>query len=136
LSCAASQHAQFFKPHLISAQSFYGTLQARLEAYLDKKRTAFPRFHFLANDDILHILSQSNEPAAVEPYLHKLFDGIGGLDTEGEGRSIDILAMRSHEGEYVKLAKVVRARGPPESAPSSCILRFRMSVRSVSRCDL
>jgi dynein heavy chain, axonemal len=92
-------------------------LQAHLEAYLDTKRAAFPRFYFLSNDEILDILSQSNDPAAVEPYLQKLFDGIGSLQTEGQGRSIDILAMESPEHELVKLMKVVRARGPPESAP-------------------
>ena len=91
-------------------------MQANLEAYLERKRIAFPRFYFLANDDLLDILSKNNDPAAVAPYLHKLFDGISALQTEGEGRSMDVLGLVSAEGERMTLLKLVRARGPAEGA--------------------
>ena len=89
-------------------------MQANLEAYLERKRIAFPRFYFLANDDLLDILSKNNDPAAVTPYLHKLFDGVSALRTEGVGRSMDVHGLVSPEGEHLPLQKLVRARGPAE----------------------
>lgn len=91
-------------------------LQARLEAYLEKKRISFPRLYFLSNDELLGILSQGNNPRAVQPHLQKLFDGIQSLEFEGEGRSLNVLAMNSAEQEQVPLSNNIKARGAVESA--------------------
>jgi dynein heavy chain len=85
--------------------------------YLDKKRTAFPRLHFLSNDELLNILSQANNPRAVQAHLSKLFDGVHLLDFEGEGRTLDVISMQSVEGERVPLAKSMKARGAVEGNP-------------------
>ena len=91
------------------------TVQARLEAYLERKRVAFPRLYFLSNDELLGILSQGNNPRAVQPHLQKLFDGIQFLEFEGEGRNLNILEMHSAEHEKVPLSNNVKARGAVES---------------------
>ncbi|XP_012153033.2 dynein heavy chain at 16F [Megachile rotundata] len=96
-----------------------------LEAYLETKRIAFPRFFFLSNDELLEILAQTKNPHAVQRHLQKCFDAIYRLEfgtKEGESDkepetvlTTDIVAMLSPEGERVPLGKGLRARGNVEN---------------------
>ncbi|KAJ1511492.1 Cytoplasmic dynein 2 heavy chain 1 [Coelomomyces lativittatus] len=53
------------------------TCQKALLEFLELKRTSFPRFYFIGDDDLLEILSQSNtNPSVVQSHLKKLFSGI------------------------------------------------------------
>jgi dynein heavy chain, axonemal len=92
-----------------------------LEAYLEIKRVAFPRFYFLSNDELLEILAQTRNPHAVQPHLRKCFDAIAKLEfygqTDSEGVRIettDIKAMISPEGERIQLPLGLKARGAVE----------------------
>ena len=44
--------------------------------YLDIKKNIFPRFFFVANTALLHILSNGNDPPAIMPHLGSCFDAI------------------------------------------------------------
>ena len=55
------------------------SIQKRLTDYLDTKRAIFTRFYFLANKELLDILSQTQEVKAVQPHLKKTFDNINEL---------------------------------------------------------
>ncbi|XP_055643505.1 dynein axonemal heavy chain 6 [Toxorhynchites rutilus septentrionalis] len=92
-----------------------------LEAYLDVKRMAFPRFYFLSNDELLEILAQTKNPHAVQPHLRKCFDAIAkiefGKKKKETGESImsnDIIAMVSPEGERLTFGVGLKARGAVE----------------------
>ncbi len=41
-----------------------------------EKRSLFPRFYFIGDDDLLEILGQSTNPQVIQTHLKKLFAGI------------------------------------------------------------
>jgi len=78
-------------------------IQKSLESFLQKKRTAFPRFYFLSNENLLRIFAEARNPKAVQPFLSKIFEGIFSLQFTPNGQ--DILSMNSLEGEMITLGK-------------------------------
>jgi dynein heavy chain len=57
--------------------------------FMDSKRRAFPRFYFVAQNDLLDILSNGNNPGKIMIHMPKIFQAIDTLeldDTRGEDR--------------------------------------------------
>lgn len=73
-------------------------IQKSLSEYLEEKRLVFPRFYFLANEDLLMLLAQTKDPRAVQPHMDKCFEGIQRvMFSERE----EVYGMISAEGEEV-----------------------------------
>lgn len=80
--------------------------QTSLNEFLEKKRSGFPRFYFLGDDDLLEILGQSTKPMVIQAHLKKLFAGIYNVDFDES--CTRIMAMKSLEGEVVPLKSPVK----------------------------
>jgi dynein heavy chain, axonemal len=87
-------------------------IQKKLEDYLENKRSSFPRFYFLSNDELLEILAHSQELDIVQLHLKTCFDNLVKLDIQQE---VDIVAMYSNEGERIPFSKPQKARGQVET---------------------
>ncbi|CAN0509547.1 unnamed protein product, partial [Ectocarpus sp. 12 AP-2014] len=85
-----------------------------LDAFLEVKRQAFPRFYFLADDELLELLSRCRDTIAVQPHLRKCFDAVHSLDFGDGPGSNTINAMVSREGESLTLGPNLKARGALE----------------------
>ena len=117
--------------------------QKQLEAYLEFKCMAFPRFYFLSNDELLEILAQTRNVQAVQPHMNKCFDGIKSLDFGGQHKSspvkvpdeasVDIYGIISPESEYVTMGKNLKARGEVENWLMATEKRMVESLRQLSK---
>ena len=89
-------------------------VQKRLEDYLETKRSAFPRFYFLSNDELLEILSDVRNPLQVCKHLQKCFDNMKSLQFSNPPDNTLISHMVSSEGEEVQFTREVNATGNVE----------------------
>jgi len=118
--------------------SLLDEIQRALASYLETKRSNFPRFYFLSDEELLEILAQTRNPLAVQPHLRKCFEGINRLEFVSKGgddmemtvtMAPEIRGMLSPEGERVELAKV-KATGNVEDWLKQVEKNMLISVRA------
>lgn len=106
---AQADPAKKLKKKFAEANEKLDKIQKGLSDYLETKRLFFPRFFFLADEQMLEILSQTKEPRAVQPHLGKAFEGLNQVNFESD---LKITEMISCEGERVALNSPVDPESP------------------------
>lgn len=146
---------------LVGGNVVLDEIQKGLSAYLETKRLRFPRFFFLADEELLEILAETKDPLRVQPFLKKIFDGLHSLAFETshsapEGKSktqkrstqqtstpkskkyatpgsteLKITGIGSSEGEKVKILSVIR---PAEA--KGAVEKWLLQVESMMRLSV
>lgn len=68
------------------------------------KKTAFPRFFFLSNDEVLEILSEAKDPLKIQPFVKKCFEAVREFNFEKSG---EVSGLLSVEGEKIQWIETV-----------------------------
>ena len=71
-----------------------------LRHYLDVKRSVFPRFYFLSDDEMLDLQSHTQNPRSVQKQLHKCFPAVASVKFSDDNC---VIGLRSLEKEEVIL---------------------------------
>ncbi|NXV90779.1 DYHC2 protein, partial [Calonectris borealis] len=103
--------------------------QRSLNEFLEEKRSAFPRFYFIGDDDLLEILGQSTNPLVIQSHLKKLFAGINSVSFDEEFKYI--VAMKSVEGETVTLRNKVLLSNDVEVWLNSLALEMKETLKKM-----
>jgi len=81
-------------------------VQISLEELLQTRRTDFPRFYFLSNDELLQIMANASaDPGCVQAHLRKIFDNINRVVFDSTN---DIERIQSGEMEEIQFKKRVK----------------------------
>ncbi|XXQ31198.1 Dynein heavy chain, cytoplasmic [Plasmodiophora brassicae] len=107
-----------------------------LNQYLETKKVAFPRFYFLSNTALLDILSNGNNPQAVQAHLGDCFDNIKKLEFEMDpatnAPTKNAIGMYSKDGdEYVPFLRPFLCDGPVETWLNGLVDIMRATLRDI-----
>jgi dynein heavy chain len=104
--------------------------QKSLSDYLNTKRTSFPRFFFISDDELLSVLG-SSDPTAIQIHLLKLFDNVKEF-TFGRNNKI-VEEMTSSEKESFSLITPANVDGAVESWMTGCEDEMHVSLRDITK---
>ena len=80
-------------------------IQKALGEYLERERSAFPRFYFVGDEDLLEIIGNSKAIGKLQKHFKKMFAGVHGLDLSDDEKVIK--GVISKEGEELKFSTAV-----------------------------
>ncbi|KAM4699205.1 cytoplasmic dynein 2 heavy chain 1 [Discoglossus pictus] len=103
--------------------------QKSLNEFLEEKRSAFPRFYFIGDDDLLEILGQSTNPTVIQSHLKKLFAGVNSVSFDADCKHI--IAMKSLEGEVVPLKEKILVSTDVEVWLSHLAIGMKSTLQSL-----
>ena len=125
----ANDVLQELLPHLLEQLE---VCQKALSGYLDQKRASFPRFYFVSDANLLEILSQGSNPAAIQPHLQSVFDSVVRVEFDpSNGQKITTLFET--KGESLELEKPVEMVGNIEDWLGKLLRHMQQAVNGVVR---
>lgn len=86
-------------------------IQKNLDKYLEQKRSEFPRFYFLSNDELLLVLSCASDLEKLEKHLAKFFENIYRLVWKEDTGYSYAHGMISAEGEVINFKSGKKTTG-------------------------
>ncbi|XP_072143695.1 cytoplasmic dynein 2 heavy chain 1 [Dermacentor andersoni] len=104
-----------------------GRCQRALHQHMEDKRSRFPRFYFLGDEDLLEVLG--NRPSAVEPHLRKLFAAVHRVEWGDDC----VTAVLSPEGEKLVLSRPVKLTPDPEVWLGDLSQEIRSTLQALLR---
>ena len=103
--------------------------QKSLNDFLEEKRSSFPRFYFIGDDDLLQILGQATKPAIIQTHLKKLFAGIHTVNFDNDGKTI--MTINSLQGEVVPLKNPIKISTEVEGWMSLLSKEMKHTLRTL-----
>lgn len=97
---------------------------------MDTKRSSFPRFYFIADDELLSILGTS-DPTSVQQHMLKLFDNAA-LLIFGRGNK-SVVGMVSSEKEKFEHKQPVSIEGAVEAWMTAVEAAMRASLHGIAK---
>jgi dynein heavy chain len=76
---------EYVMPALEDVEKQLSICEKALLDFMDSKRRAFPRFYFVAQNDLLDILSNGSSPKKIMIHMPKIFQAIDKLELEDNG---------------------------------------------------
>ncbi len=108
-----------------------------LTLFMEQKRRAFPRFYFVARDDLLTILARGDNPTRVMEFFPKIFRGIKDIKMQDNpGDRPMAMEMNSNEDgvlESVKFIDQKKLTGKVERYLADIITMMRTTLRQIAR---
>ncbi|KAJ9445971.1 Dynein beta chain [Diplonema papillatum] len=100
-----------------------------LADYLESKKRLFPRFFFLADADLVDILSKGSQPKEIMTHMSKIVDAVDTFNFLPD-RPSTVHGIVSIQGEKVPLAYEYTCQGAVEDWLSGCIDVVRASIKA------
>lgn len=103
-------------------------IQKKMEDYLETKRTIFPRFYFISNEELVEILSLARQPESIQVHLKKLFDNIKQLRLVTK-KNILANGIYSNENEEINLISTLSLDDNVENWLKDLEIKMQLTVR-------
>ena len=87
-------------------QESLAKIQKSLSEYLESKRSDFPSFYFVGDEDLLELLGNSNDIIRLQKYMRKMFAGVAFLKLNSASA---VAATLSPEGECMQFESALAA---------------------------
>lgn len=105
--------------------------QKALAEFLEEKRSGFPRFYFIGDEDLLEILGRATDPNVIQRHLKKLFAGIHRVGFNSDRTAV--VEIESQLGELVRLEKPVAIHDKVEGWLNDLTTEMKSSLKTLLR---